>query len=105
MATSTNELIKLLFARKGRSLEGIAPSANALFQHTNRATYQGDCWSQSLCRIQRLPNPIEWGWNLGEHGYCSEWITIPEASSICKELILCGCSKEKCQKANARKRL
>ena len=72
-------------------MEGIPPSADALFQHINRATYQGGhCWSQSLCRTQTLHNPTEWGWNLGEHGYCSEWITTPEASSICKEIILCG---------------
>ena len=32
-ATSIKELRKLLFARKGQSLEGISPSADALFQH------------------------------------------------------------------------
>ena len=73
-ATSINELTKLLFARKGRSLEGIPPSADTLFQHTNLATYQGaHCWSQSLCRIQILPNPTELGWNLGELVYC-QWM-------------------------------
>ena len=67
-----------------------------LTQCFNMCAYQGGhCWSQLLCRIQTLPNPTEWGWNLGEHGYCIEWITILEASSICKELILRCCRKEK----------
>ena len=82
-------------------------------------------WGQSLCRIQSFPNPtgnfptntprgfhVETTWKrsfarrfnvestwcvcrLGDHGYITEWIAIPVASQIYKELIHCGCNKER----------
>ena len=107
-STSVNELRKILFARKGRSIEGIPPTADALFQHSKRAIYQGAfCWGQSLSKEQHLPNPVDWGWKSSKDGFEVEWITIAEASSVCKELIRCGCNVEKgchgrckCQKAS-----
>ena len=95
--TSVNKCRKVLFASKGRSLEGIPPTSDALLQHTKRAIYQaGYCWSQSLVAQQNLPNPNEWGWKSEEdESFTISWITIPQASAICYELIRCGCKKEK----------
>lgn len=54
---SVNECRKALFATKGRSLEAIPPTHDALLQHTKRAIYQASCWGQSLIAEQNLPNP------------------------------------------------
>ena len=93
---SVDETRKYLFASKGRSIEGIPPSRDALYEHLKRAVYQGCfCWGQSLISIQALPSPTEWGWKLEREKYCVNWTTLPEASQICKELVRCNCKKEK----------
>ena len=57
-SSSVNEGRKMLFSRKGRSLEGIPQSSDALFQHAKRALYQGGlCWGRSFQMEQRLPDP------------------------------------------------
>ena len=44
-----NEARKVLFSQKGRTLESIPPTSDALIQHTKRVAYQaGHCWDQ--CR-------------------------------------------------------
>lgn len=98
MLESVDQSRKVLFARKGRSLEGIPPTSDALLQHTKRAVYQaGYCWSQSLVCQQILPDPNEWGWKYdeGNHVFTVSWMTIPQASAICHELARCGCNKDK----------
>lgn len=45
--TSVNKCRKVMSATKGRSLEAIPPTKDALLQHTKRAAYQAGCWSQS----------------------------------------------------------
>ena len=96
MLISVNECRKALFATKGRSLEAIPPTRDALFQHTKRAIYQASCWGKSLIPRQDLPSPIDYSWQQGENGQFSiKWITQPEASAICRELISCGCNPAK----------
>lgn len=91
-----NVLRKHLFASKGRSLENIPPTKDALFQHIKRAVYQGSyCWNQSLVAKQSLPPPENWGWKIDSEIYSITWTTLPEASQICKELVRCNCKKEK----------
>ena len=39
-------------ARKGRDIEAIPPTSDALRQHVKRPTYQaGHCWGNSWCRL------------------------------------------------------
>ena len=58
---SVNDAKKVLFAQKGRTLENISPTANALLQHAKRVAYQaGHCWGQCLVCIPELPSPSEW---------------------------------------------
>lgn len=93
---SVNECRKILFTSKGRSLEGIPPTSDALLMHFKRAIYQASyCWSQSLIAQQDLPDPTRWGWNNTENEYAISWMTQPEASMVCRELIRCGCNREK----------
>ena len=96
MLQSVNECRKVLFATKGRSLEGIPPTHDALFLHTKRIIYQASCWRQSLIKQQNLPDPSLWGWQKEDNGEFSvKWISIPQAADVCRELIFCGCKKEK----------
>ena len=63
-ATSKIEVNKCrrhLFTRKGRPLEGLPPTAEALYQHTLRVVYQGGfVLAQTLAAIQNLPKPEHW---------------------------------------------
>ena len=50
-------------------------------------------------------DPEKWGWILNEDGFSPRWMTIPEATEACRELIKCGCKKRcqgrcECKKAN-----
>ena len=90
-----NECRKELFAKKGRSIDAIPPTLDALFQHTKRATLQSIIWNHCLSPVPNLPSPHEWGWSKGpDDKWMPKWITIPQASDACKELLRCGCSPE-----------
>ncbi|CAB3991474.1 tRNA-dihydrouridine(47) synthase [NAD(P)(+)]-like isoform X2, partial [Paramuricea clavata] len=52
-------------------------------------------WGQSLARWQDLPRVTEWGWVKEDGKVSPNWITVPDASNACQELIKCGC-KQKC---------
>ena len=55
-----NDVRKVLFAQKGRTLENIPPTADALLQHAKRVAYQaGHCWGQCLVSVPELPSPGE----------------------------------------------
>ena len=51
-------------------------------------------------------NVEEWGWEWKNDEYISRWLTLPEASKACKELVKCGCTKQctkgrcKCRKSS-----
>lgn len=83
---------KQLFAQKGRTLESIPPTRDALLQHVKRAAYQsGYVWSQCLVVKPTLPNPSEWGWSLINDVWQPLWITQSVADGFCQELLRCGC--------------
>ena len=91
LLSSVNECRKSLFTARGRSLESIPPTQDALLLHTKRAIYQASCWRQSLQAQQDLRDPIAWGWQQKENGLFSiKWINIPQASAVCSEFICCG---------------
>ena len=67
LCQGVNDARKVLFAQKGRTLENIPPSADALLQHTARVAYQaGHCWGQCIVSNPDLPSPSEWGWARSE---------------------------------------
>ena len=84
------------------------PTGDALLQHTKRAIFQASYWRKCLVAKQNLLDPTEYGWKQEENGQFSiQWITKPEASAICRELIYCGChpakgckGRRKCKKAS-----
>ena len=95
--TTVNSARKDLFTRKGRDIDTIPPTADALLQHTKRAVLQaGFCWGKSLEKSPHLPLPSEWGWEKGPQALWQPlWTTVPQASKSCQELLRCGCKSDK----------
>ncbi len=76
------------------AIEKIPPTKAALQQHVKRATYQaGHIWGQALIPNPTLPSPSDWSWVKQEDKWCSMWTRLPQASTVCKEFIKCGCTK------------
>lgn len=53
-------------------------------------------WGQSLTKWQDLPQFTEWGWVQRNGKVSPNWMTIPDASKACQQLIKCGCKIQKC---------
>ena len=92
-----NDARRDLFTRKGRDIEAIPPTSDALRQHAKSSTYQaGHCWGNSLVPSPPFPCPSEWGWvKVSNDMWAPLWMTIPQASQSCQELLKCGCKSEK----------
>ena len=94
---NVNDAHKELFVHKGRSIESIPPTADALFQHSKRSVYQsGYCWRQCLVCVPELPSPSNWGWQKGpDQTWQPIWTNLPQASQACQEMLRCSCKAEK----------
>ena len=79
---------------------------DALLQHALRVIYQAGVWCTSHQALQSLPSPETFAWTkvCGKNGYRPLWITIPEVSCTCRQLIRCACKGNctscKCGKAS-----
>ena len=88
---------------KGRAIDNIPPTQDALQQHVRRAAYIGGyVWGNSLIRIMNLPSFEEYGWNADATPH---WTDLPQASKGLRELIKCHCTKGctgncKCKRAS-----
>ena len=97
-STEVNDVRRVLFTQKGRTIENIPPTQAALTQHVRRAVYQGGhIWGQALIARPEYPDPSSWGWNKKQSGTSTTWTplwsTLPPASATCIELLCCGCTK------------
>jgi len=106
-SSEVNVTRKQLFAQKGRTLDNIPPTQDALFQHIKRAAYQcGFVWGQCLIANPVLPSPSKWGWVNVDSVWQPVWITQPTVAGCCQELLRCGCKTGcknrqcKCVRAN-----
>ena len=92
-----NDARKDQFTRKGRDIEAIPFTSDALHQHAKRSTYQsGHCWGNSLVPSPLLPCSSEWGWvKVANDMWAPWWMTIPQASQSCQKLLKCGCRSER----------
>ena len=104
--SSVNEARKDLFCHKSRSIDRIPPTQNVLLQHSQRAVYQAGIWTTSTQVQQMIPSPQEFAWakTSSTQTWQPVWMTIPEVSVACSELIKCSCKGDctncKCGKAN-----
>src|SRR6218665_1121079 len=91
-SSSVNSTRRKLFSQKGRTIENIPPTQDALGLHLKRAVYQaGHVWSQALVPLPVLPNPADWGWALCDGLWQPLWMTLPDVAKCCPELKRCGC--------------
>ena len=98
--TSINEERK----EHNQMMEKLPPTQDALLQHVKRAVYQVGIWATSTQSHQVSPSPQNHGWVKEEGSWVPVWLTIPEVSKACRELIRCTCKGDcrtcKCSNAN-----
>lgn len=100
MYDRTSECVSLdtarmqMFTKKSKSLESLPPTSDSFLQHVKRAVYQAvHCWGHCMEKQPHFPDPSEWGWTKDGESWVPQWMTLPEVSQSCSELIHCGCKK------------
>ena len=105
---SVNKARQTLFTQKGREIDKIPRTKDALRQHVIRAAYQaGHVWGQALLKAPQLPSPEEFGWKRENASAQWEvkWTNLPPAGAACRAVVKCRCVKgcrrqRKCVKEN-----
>ncbi|KAJ8353418.1 hypothetical protein SKAU_G00209850 [Synaphobranchus kaupii] len=93
---SINQKRKELFCQENRMMEKLPPTQDALLQHMKRAIYQAGVWATSTQIQQVIPSPQDYGWTKESGSWMPVWLTIPEVSRACRELIKCSCKGDCC---------
>ncbi|KAG5896864.1 hypothetical protein JTB14_017678 [Gonioctena quinquepunctata] len=101
---SINQLRKELFCQKNRAMDKLPSTGDALLQHIRRAVYEAGICTTSTKTQQVIPSPHDSAWDKVLESWVPVWMTIPEVSRSCRELIKCSCKGDcsncKCGKAN-----
>ena len=99
-----NEERRLLFRQMNRSMEKLPPTKNCFLQHLRHAVYQASIWTQSMRAQLDLPSPQGFAWRKTQDSWEPVWMTVPEVSIACRELVKCSCKEAcsvgKCAKAD-----
>lgn len=106
--SSVNRARQVLFTQKGREIENIPPTQDALSQHLLRVGYAAcHVWGQAMITTPQLPSPADFGWTWDDSSsqWKISWMTLPPAGEACRAVIKCGCTKGcrahcKCMKAD-----
>ena len=102
--SSVNETRRELFCHKNRAMYKLPPTKDALLQHTRRAVYQAGVWTMSTQTHLVVTSPQDFAWTKVSESWVPVWMTIPEVSRSCSELVKCSCKGDctncKCSKAN-----
>lgn len=90
--TDIDQERKALFM-KGRAMERLPPTFDALLQHTKRSCLQaGYIWGQSWIANPEYPDFGDWGWKREKDGVWTPlWTTKKETLASLKELTKCSC--------------
>ena len=77
---------------------------DALLQHVKRSIYEAGIWATSDDQQLNIPSPDRFGWKKEDGCWVPVWLTLPEVSRSCRELVKCSCktqcSRCKCAKAS-----
>ena len=102
--SSVNEARRELFCQKNRAMDRLPPTSDALLQHVHRTVYQAGIWTTSRQTQFVVPSPQDFSWTKVSGSWVPVWMTIPEVSRSCRELVKCSCKGDcsvcKCVKAN-----
>ena len=90
-SSSVNETRKDLFCHKNCAMDKLPSTSNAPLQHTRRAVFQAAIWTTSTRTQQVLPSAQDFGLSKVADSWVPVWITIPEVSRSCRELLKCTC--------------
>ena len=86
----------MLFTQKGRDIENIPPTQDALAQHVLRVGYEaGHVWGQASIKAPQLRSPADFGrtWEVANAQWNMKWMTLPPAGAACRAIIKCGRTK------------
>ena len=99
-----DEARKDLFCHKNLVMDKIPPTKNALLHHSKCAIFQAGIWTTSTEASPQIPSAHSFAWTKDEEVWVPIWMTIPEVSKACQELIrYCfrgDCRDCKCGRAN-----
>ena len=92
-----DEARKELFCQKGKTMEQLSPTQDALLQHLKRVAYLAGIWCTSEQTEQHAPAPEGWGWTLqnDSQSWAPVWNVLPVASKACSELVECSCKSQR----------
>ena len=100
---SIDQARKYLFCKKQKPMESLPPTRDSLYQHINRVVYQCGIWSSCTKSKLNVPSPSQFSWTMTTESWKTLWISIPQVSKSCKELIHCSCKKGNCSNFSCRK--
>ena len=82
--SSVNGERLVLFTQKGRDIENIPPTQDALAQHVLRVRYEaGHVWGQATIKAPQLRSPADfgWTWEVANAQWNMKWMTLPPAGA------------------------
>ena len=102
------ERLVLFTKKKGREIENIPPTQDALAQRVLRIGYDaGHVLGQATIKAPQLPRPADlgWTWEVANAQCNMKWMTFPPPGAACRAVLTCGCTKGcrsqcKCKKAD-----
>ncbi|GFS26659.1 hypothetical protein ElyMa_007060900 [Elysia marginata] len=99
-----DEARKVLFCHMNRAMDKLPPTKNCLLHHVRRAIYQAGIWTKSTQAQFDLPSAQDFAWRQSEDSWKPLWMTVPEVSKACSQLVKCACKDAcsvcKCAKAS-----
>ena len=63
---------------------------DSLLQHACRSVFQAGIWISKRA-IQDIPSPSKFSWTKENGQWQPIWMTLPQVSTVCRELIKCSC--------------
>lgn len=78
---------------KGKSLDSLPPTRDALKQHVERANYQSYVWNRAMYPLQDLPDPATRGWKMDGSTLTPVLMTQESVPEKCHQLITCQCRR------------
>lgn len=95
---SVDKVRRDLFATKSKPMKNLPPTADALKQHTLRASYQaGYIWGQAdICSSSEPAkhfSPANWGWHSVDNQWTPKWTIQPQIWEMCREIVKCSCKQ------------
>lgn len=89
---SLNQVRKVLFASKSKSLECLSPTSDAFYMHVLRAKYHEGIFYGDGPNIPSIElfSPENWGWVMKDNAWAPVWTHQSNIWHTCREIVKCG---------------